>query len=107
MRPRHEMIQLGEREWLVRPLTLRQVQEIEPILMAGDRDSKGSVAAAVCIVEIALRRDHAEAADALADIEATAPEIAAAMAAVLRLGGFIEVCSEDGAERGDIYLGEA
>ncbi len=107
MRPLREIIRLGDCEWPVRPLTLRQVQEIEPILMAGERELVGSVAAAVAIIEIGLRRDHAEAAKSLGEIEATAPEIAAAMAAVLRLGGFIETSVQDSATLGKSDLGEA
>jgi hypothetical protein len=62
MRPRPETIRLGAREWPVRPLTLRQVQEIEPILMSSAAETKGNVAAAMAIVAIALGRDHADAA---------------------------------------------
>jgi hypothetical protein len=102
MRPLPETIRLGAHQYQVRPLTLRQVQEIEPILMASTAEAKGSVAAAIAIVAIALRRDHPEAAAALGDIEATAPEISAAMATVLRLGGFIETPMH-----GDAKLGEA
>lgn len=102
MRTRTEIISLGEREWSIRPLTLRQVQEIEPILMANALEAKGNVAAAMAIVAIALRRDHAEAAASLGDVEATAPEIAAAMAAILRLGGFLPPSTE-----GDAGVGEA
>lgn len=102
MRPQPETIRLGVHEWQVRPLTLRQVQEIEPILMPTASESQGNVAAAMAIVAIALRRDHADMAAALGDIEATAPEIGAAMATVLRLGGFIEAA----AQRGDDPLGE-
>jgi hypothetical protein len=98
MRPQAETVRLGAHAWRVRPLTLAQVQEIEPILMQGE--TRGTVAAAIAILEIALRRDHAAAADGLADIEATAPEIGAAMRGVLRLGGFIEA-------EGDEKPGEA
>ena len=83
------------------PLTLRQVQEIEPILMSSASEAKGNVAAALTIVAIALGRDHADAATSL-DIEATAPEIGAAMATVLRLGGFMKTPAQ-----GDAGLGEA
>ncbi len=89
MRLHAETIKLGLHEWVVRPLTLRQVQEIEPILMESAGVTKGNVGAALAIVAIALRRDDPEAAGELWDIEATAPEIGAAMATVLRLGGFI------------------
>ena len=72
MRPRPEKIRLGAREWPVRPLTLRQVQEIEPIIMSSAAEPKGNVAAALAIVANALGRDHAAAAALLGDIEATA-----------------------------------
>jgi hypothetical protein len=106
MRPRHATIRLGAREWPVRPLTLRQVQEIEPILMSSAAETKGSVAAALAIVAIALARDHADAAALLGDIEATAPEIGAAMATVLRLGGFIETPAQGDAGLGEAQAGE-
>jgi len=91
MRPQPEIIHLGAHEWCIRPLTLAQVQAIEPILMATqDAKGKGNVASAMAIVSIALSRDHAQAAESLNEIEATAPEIAKAMTSVLQLGGFIE-----------------
>jgi hypothetical protein len=90
MRMQAETVALGSREWVVRPLTLRQVQEIEPILMDSALVARGNVAAALAIVAIGLRRDYPEVVDSLLDIEATASEIAIAMASVLRLGGFIE-----------------
>ncbi len=102
MRPRPETIRLGEHEWQVRPLTLRQVQDIEPILMTCAEEPKGNIAAAMAIVAIALGRDHAEAAASLGDVEAIAPEIGAAMATILRLGGFLET-----PRNGDDKLGEA
>jgi hypothetical protein len=49
MRPRPETIRLGAHDWPVRPLTLRQVQEIEPILMSSAAETKGNVAAALAI----------------------------------------------------------
>ncbi len=101
MRPQSQTIRLGTHEWLVRPLTLRQVQEIEPILMSAANETKSNVAAAIAIVAIALGRDHPHEASSLGDIEATAPEIGAAMATVLHLGGFVEAPT-----RGDARLGE-
>ncbi len=97
MRPTSKAIRLGAREWSIRPLTLHQIQEIEPILMAGASETKGNISAALAIVAIALRRDDAEAASSLGDVEATAPEIAAAMAVILRLGGFLPAAEGDGA----------
>lgn len=106
MRPRPETIRLGRHEWSMRPLTLRQIQEIEPILMSSAAETKGNVAAAMAIVAIAMERDHAAAAALLGDIEATAPEIGAAMATVLRLGGFIESSAEGDAALGEAQAGE-
>lgn len=90
MRMQPEKIRLGAKEWVIRPLTLGQVQEIEPVLVDGSLGSKGNVGAALAIVAIAIRRDDPEAASNLCDIEATVPEIGAAMCTVLRLGGFIQ-----------------
>ena len=87
MRMQPQTITLGSHQWLVRPLTLAQVQAIEPLLF-GQSDG-GAVAAAVAVLRVALARDHAEAAVELEAIEAGAPEIAEAMASVLRLGGFL------------------
>jgi hypothetical protein len=105
MRPPPETIRLGPHEWQVRPLTLRQVQEIEPILTTSAVDTRGNVAAAIAIVAVALRRDHADAAASLEDIEATAPEIGTAMATVLRLGGFIETPAHGDAKPGEAHAG--
>lgn len=107
MRPKPELIRLGEREWLVRPLTLRQIQDIEPMLATSEPCPSGSITAAVAIIEIALRRDHPDSAHSLAEVEATAPEIAAAMAAILRLGGFIELSLEPSSHGGALAVGEA
>jgi hypothetical protein len=96
MRPQSITIKLGETEWCVRPLTLRQVQEIEPLLLA-ESEGTGTVAKAVQILAIALGRDHSEAAASLSDVEATVREISAAMADVLRLGGFIAYAEADDA----------
>jgi hypothetical protein len=102
MRLAPELIRLGAHEWLVRPLTLRQVEEIEPILVPSPSETRGNVASAIAIVAIALKRDHPDAAASLADVEATAQEIGAAMAKVLRLGGFVEAPKD-----GDSAPGEA
>lgn len=89
MRMQPMTISLGGQSWLVRPLTVAQVQAIEPLLLASAEGKTGSVASAVTILRVALGRDHAEVADGLDEIEACAPEIATAMANVLRLGGFL------------------
>jgi hypothetical protein len=106
MRVRPQTLVLGEQKWIIRPLTLAQVQEIEPILMESTFDSKGHISAALSVVAIALRRDHPEAAQALLEMEATASEIAAAMGIVLKLGGFIETSSSMDPHLGEAVAGE-
>ena len=88
MRLHPDTIALGGRRFEVRPLTVAQVQAIEPLLIGGE-SSAATIATAVAILRIALVRDHAEAAAELDSFEAGAPEIGAAMAQVLRLGGFL------------------
>ena len=87
MRRDPQTIELGAQTWSIRPLTLAQVRDIEPILVA--QGAGGTVAAAMQVIAIALARDNAAAVETLPALEATAPEIAAALATVLRLGGFI------------------
>lgn len=86
MRPQPIMVRLGNAEWRLRPLTLKQIQEIEPLLQNSDQ---GSIAAAIGIIAVALMRDHPGAAESLREIEADAQEIGSAMSDILRLGGFI------------------
>jgi hypothetical protein len=88
MRRQPDTISLGGRSFEVRPLTVAQVQAIEPLLV-GSESSAATIATAVAILRVALARDHAEAAAELDTLEAGAPEIGAAMAQVLRLGGFL------------------
>ncbi len=95
MRPQPEIVALGGASWRVRPLTVAQVQEIEPLLFA-EGGGSGTVAAAVAVLRVALRRDHPEAVAPLADLEAGAGEIAAALATVLRLGGFLPAGAASG-----------
>jgi hypothetical protein len=106
MRAHPETIRLGAREWLIRPLTIAQVQAIEPLLMPSGASPSRSVAAAIGILRVALARDHAEAAANLEDYEAGASDIAAAMACVLRLGGFLPVMEPRSAAPGEAGAGE-
>ena len=99
MRLQPETIALGGASWRVRPLTVAQVQEIEPMLFA--EAGAGTIAAAVAILRVALRRDHPEAVAPLPDLEAGAGEIAAALAAVLRLGGFLPAGPSSGEASAD------
>jgi len=105
MRLQSEKIRLGSFEWMVRPLTLRQVQEIEPILLGVSNGGKGNIGAALAIVGIALRRDNPEDEARLLDIEATAPEIGVAMSVVLQLGGFIQKDDFGRSSSGEIEAG--
>lgn len=89
MRPQPIILALGGQEWRVRPLTLAQIQRIEPLLAPEAQQAGGSLKAASEIVRIAIERDHPQAAGQLPELEATAQEIAAAMRSVLRLAGFI------------------
>ncbi|MDR3407076.1 MAG: hypothetical protein P4L68_01095 [Methylovirgula sp.] len=95
MRPQPIVLHLGGQDFHVRPLTLAQVQRIEPLLATQSQRAGTSIAVASEIVAISLERDHPQAAATLGEMEATATEIAAAMRAVLRLAGFI---AADGAE---------
>lgn len=106
MRLQPETITLGSFAWVIRPLTLRQVQEIEPILLEGANGAKSNIGAALAIVGIALRRDDPDDAARLSEIEATAPEIGAAMGAVLRLGGFIQSVDTGVLSSGEVVAGD-
>lgn len=80
-------ITLAGQGYAIRPLTLGQVETIDAIV-AGP--STGAVAQGVAIVAVGLARDHAGVTTAaLRDMEVTGPELAAAMQAVLRQGGFL------------------
>jgi hypothetical protein len=89
MRPQPIIVHLGGHDFSVRPLTLAQVQRIEPLLVNEAQRAGASIAVAREIVAISLERDHPQAAGKLGELETTAPEIAVAMRAVLRLAGFI------------------
>ena len=89
MRPQPITLSLGGQDFHVRPLTLAQVQRIEPLLATQTQRAGASIAVASEIVAISLERDHPQAAATLGEMEATATEIAAAMRAVLRLASFI------------------
>lgn len=60
MRRHAIVIRLGAREWSVRPLTVMQVQAIEPVLADASRGEVSNLGAAVSILRIALMRDHPE-----------------------------------------------
>lgn len=105
MRMQPITLRLGAQEWRVRPLTLKQIQEIEPQLLASDQSEGRSIATAIAIIAVALMRDHPEAAQSLEEIEAGAQEVGAAMSAVLRLGGFVASEREAEQELGEVEAG--
>jgi hypothetical protein len=90
MRPEPEIIVFGENSWLIRPLTLRQVQELEPISAALARGEAGQIESVVKMLAAALRRDHARYIDALPDLHAGIDEIRCALAAIMRLSGLVK-----------------
>lgn len=86
-RPDPTTIRLGSQEWTIRPLTLGQLERLEPVVQQGAPMS--IVAYGLAVVRIGLERDHPEAAKGLADVEATTDDLAAATREVLRLGGYV------------------
>jgi hypothetical protein len=97
-------IRLGDKVFMVRPLTLAQVQDVEQAIIDGA--GKGNVATALSVVAIALRREYPAIAEILGDMEATAPEIGAAMTEVLKLGGFAEDVAPGEAPAGKASIGD-
>ena len=79
-------IQLGGNTFRIRPLTLDQVERIDAIVA---ERTIGSVAQGRQVIAVGLLRDHPDAARGLSDMEADVHEVAAAMAAILRQGGFL------------------
>lgn len=89
MRPQPIDISLGGETWHVRPLTVSQVQEIEPHVSAAAEGRVATLEAAHAVLRVALRRDNPEAVTKVGELESTAGELATAMREILRLGGFL------------------
>lgn len=89
MRPQPIDLTLGGATWRLRPLTVAQVQEIEPHVAAAAEGRMATLQAAHAVLCVALRRDHPQAVAQLAELETDAGELASAMREVLRLGGFL------------------
>lgn len=78
-------IEIGGKEYLIRPLTVRQVRGIEGILT--DKVIMASpINFAASLVEIGLSRDHSDIK--LDDLESTPAELGVAVKSILALGGF-------------------
>jgi len=99
-------ITLGGREFTVRPLTFRQLRDVEEAL--GKAAKAGPLTridfdAAIDILVAAVSRAHPELTrDAILDFEGAKPEITAATNAILRLSGYVK---ETGAAPGEAAAG--
>ena len=84
-------IRLGDADFAIRPLTLRQLRNVLPAFArAGATSAEDGVDAAIEILAAALSRDHPEITrDALLETEASVQELAAAVTAVARLSGLV------------------
>jgi hypothetical protein len=98
-------IALGRRQFTIRPLTFRQLRDIETAL---DQALKAGVQtrinfdAAIDILAAALgRSDPALTRDAILDLEGSKDEIVAATRAVLRLSGYVGDTAPGEAQAGD------
>ena len=78
-------ITLGERTFKIKPLTLNQVEAIEGMMDGAKAVSQVHLARSV--IAEGLRRDNADVA--IGDLECTVAELALAMTAILRQGGFM------------------
>ncbi|MDF2600614.1 MAG: uncharacterized protein K0Q54_3437 [Methylobacterium brachiatum] len=86
-RPQPTTIALGGKTWTVRPLTLRQVEVLEPLVARGSGESP--FAYGLAVVSAALARDHEPDIAGLRDLEATSADLAEATRAVLILAGYL------------------
>lgn len=84
-------IRLGGAEYVVRPLTMRQLRSVLPAFArAGAIGAEDGVDAVIEILAAALSRDHPEMTrERLLDIEAGVQELAQAVTAVARLSGLV------------------
>ncbi len=86
-RPLPATITLGSKTWTVRPLTLRQVEALEPLVARGSGESP--FAYGLAVVSAALARDHEPDIAGLRDLEATSADLAEATRTVLILAGYL------------------
>jgi hypothetical protein len=84
-RPQPATITLGAKTWTIRPLTLRQVEALEPPVARGSGESP--FAYGLAVVSAALARDHEPDIAGLRDLEATSADLAEATRTVLILAG--------------------
>ncbi|WP_182180551.1 hypothetical protein [Methylobacterium radiotolerans] len=94
-RPLPATITLGSKTWTVRPLTLRQVEALEPLVARGSGESP--FAYGLAVVSAALARDHEPDIAGLRDLEATSADLAEATRTVLILAGYLPGIDPGGA----------
>jgi len=87
-------IYVGGNSWTIRPLTIRQLSQIQKVL----NSDQNNIEKSVDILKIGLSRDCSGVAADLDNIEGTLQEIDAAAGAVLELGGFLRQEIENGQE---------
>jgi hypothetical protein len=98
-------IALGGRQFIIRPLTFRQLRDIETALdhaLKAGTKTRINFDAAIDILAAALSRsDSALNRDAILDLEGGKDEIVAATRAVLRLSGYVGDAVPGEAQAGD------
>jgi len=86
-------IKLGGRDFIVRPLTFRQLREIEAAIDASTKAGAVSVEfdAQVDIIAAALSRcEPPMTREQVLDLEVTKPQVGMAMRAILKASGYLE-----------------
>lgn len=86
-KPSPQTIRLGGRAWTIRPLTLSQLEELDPIVERGL--DANPTRYGIAVIAAGLRRDHPEDAIAAHELEAQSTEVGAAVRTILRLGGYL------------------
>jgi hypothetical protein len=86
-----EMITLGGREWMVAPLTFRQLKVVVPAFgRALTGGSEAAVDAAIDIIHAGLSAGYPSLSrDAVLDVQATVPEMTAAVRAIATIAGLV------------------
>ncbi len=83
-------IRFGERSFEIRPLTVRQIIDIEPVSIDMGLGVISGLVGAARIIKIALSVNHPAVAAGLDDLETSGDEMADATKAILELGGFFK-----------------
>lgn len=91
MRPDPVKIELGDKEFTIRPLTLGQLRDVDSFIRRGRVGSEdyNQMDQSLDILQAALKRDYPEDAAKILDLEVGMLEIGALVQKVLRVGGMI------------------